>query len=76
MVRYIEFKADKYSVDLGYGMSLRDGLIAIHVNNQANLNPDWLYALFKFDHPALIERLGAIDKIIMDIAKKENPEGV
>ena len=33
MVRAIEFKADKFSVDLGYGMSLRDGLIAIHVNN-------------------------------------------
>jgi hypothetical protein len=40
------------------------------VNNQANLNPDWLYALFKFDHPALIERLNAIDEIIMNIAKK------
>ena len=61
MVRRMEFNADKYSIEKGYGLALRDGLIAIHVNNQANLNPDWLYALLKFDHPALIERLTAID---------------
>lgn len=61
MVRKMEFAADKYSVEQGYAMDLKDGLIAIHVKNQANLNPDWLYALLKFDHPALVERLAAID---------------
>ena len=69
-VRSIEFAADKYSVDLGYAKSLKSGLVAIHVNNQANLNPDWLYALFKFDHPALVERLNAIDKHIIAIAQE------
>lgn len=71
-VRRIEFAADKYSTDLGYGLSLRDGLVAIHVNNQGNLNPDWLYAWFKFDHPAMVERLNAIDKCIMEIVKKND----
>ena len=66
--RSIEFAADRYSVDLGYGDSLKSGLVAIHVNNQANLNPDWLYALFNFDHPAMVERLNAIDKRIIEIA--------
>lgn len=64
MIRRMEFNADKYSVEKGYGFALRDSLIAIHINNQANLNPDWLYALLKFDHPALIERLQAMDKHI------------
>ena len=69
MVRRMEFNADKYSVEKGYGLALRDALIAIHVNNQANLNPDWLYALLKFDHPALIERLNAMDKHIIKMVK-------
>jgi Zn-dependent protease with chaperone function len=33
MVRMMEFNADKYSVEKGYGQALKDGLIAIHVNN-------------------------------------------
>lgn len=69
-VRSVEFAADRYAVNLGYGKSLKNGLVAIHVNNQANLNPDWLYALFKFDHPAMVERLNAIDNTIIEIAKE------
>ena len=71
MVRRMEFNADKYSVEKGYGLALRDALIAIHVNNQANLNPDWLYALLKFDHPALIERLQAMDNHIIKLVKHQ-----
>jgi len=40
-------------------------LIALHVNNAANLNPDTLYAMLKFNHPALVERLHAIDLYIL-----------
>lgn len=61
MVRKIEFAADRFSIENGYGAYLYNGLIAIHVNNSANLNPDWLYALLKFSHPALVERLAAIE---------------
>lgn len=61
MVRKNEFAADKFSVDQGYGIALRMGLIGIHINNAANVNPDWLNAALKFTHPALIERLAAID---------------
>jgi hypothetical protein len=37
------------------------GLIGVHINNAANVNPDGLYAALKFTHPALVERLAAID---------------
>jgi len=62
MVRRNEFGADTYSVHQGYGPPLRMGLIGVHVNNAANLNPDPVYAMLKFTHPALVERLAAIDR--------------
>jgi len=62
MVRRNEFGADAYSVRQGYGPPLRMGLIGVHVNNAANLNPDPVYAMLKFTHPALVERLAAIDR--------------
>jgi hypothetical protein len=72
-IRQIEFAADRYSVEKGYGLALRNSLIALHVNNAANLNPDKLYAMLKFNHPALVERLHAIDlyilKVTMEIKK-------
>ena len=61
MTRHNEFAADKYSVEQGYGLALRMGLIGIHINNAANVNPDPLFAALKFTHPALVERLAAID---------------
>ena len=66
-IRQIEFAADRYSVERGYGLSLRISLIALHVNNASNLNPDKLYAMIKFNHPALVERLQAIDEHILKI---------
>ena len=63
-IRRAEFAADKYSVDRGYGVSLRNQLIALHVENSANLNPDHLYALYHYSHPALIERLRYIEEVM------------
>jgi hypothetical protein len=54
-------------VEKGYGLALRNSLIALHVNNAANLNPDKLYAMLKFNHPALVERLNAIDLYILKV---------
>ena len=42
------------------------GLIGIHINNAANVNPDPLYAALKFTHPALVERLAAIDSYMAE----------
>jgi STE24 endopeptidase len=61
LIRRAEFAADRYSVHKGYAISLKNALIAIHIDNAANLNPDKLYAQLKFTHPALVERLAAIN---------------
>ena len=53
---------------------MKDALIAIHVNNSANLNPDWLYSALKYDHPPLLERNAAIDKEICRIVGNDNVE--
>ena len=68
----MEFKADKFSVNMGYGKYLRSALIRIHVQNSSNLNPDWMYAKIKFDHPGLVERLNDIDKFVMEYVKKNS----
>lgn len=67
MVRCAEFAADKYSVELGYGLALKDALISIHIKNSANLNPDPLFSALKYSHPPLLERNAAIDKEIRKI---------
>ena len=72
--RSAEFAADRFSVDNGYGSHLYTGLIGIHVNNSGNLNPDWLYAWMNFSHPALVERLAAIQKQMEVYATKQNGE--
>ena len=74
MVRTMEFAADKYSVELGYGIHMKNALIAIHINNSANLNPDWLFSALKYDHPPLIERNAAIDQEICKMMGNENVE--
>ena len=62
MTRYVEFQADEFSIEMGYGPYLHKGLISLFINNSGNLNPDSVYAMLKYDHPALIERLEAIEK--------------
>ena len=60
MTRKLEFQADKFAKDLGYEKLLMKGLIRLHIENKANLNPDPLYATYHFSHPELIERLRAL----------------
>ena len=67
ITRRKEYRADRFSVDLGYANSLKDAVIKIHLNNKGNLNPDWLYSIFKFSHPAFTERLDAIDKQVIKL---------
>ena len=69
MVRQIEYNADRYSVDLGYGLALQDALIKVHVNNSANLVPDWIFSIFRFNHPPLVERLNAIDAAMCQLTE-------
>lgn len=73
-VRQVEYNADGYSVELGYGLALQDALIKVHVNNSANLVPDWIFSIFRFSHPPLVERLNAIDYGICNFTELSNVE--
>ena len=70
IVRIIEYQADKYSYELGYGDYLKKALIKLSESNKSDLDPDPLYSIINYSHPILIERIRAINKYQND--KKEN----
>ncbi|KEG14953.1 CAAX prenyl protease 1 [Trypanosoma grayi] len=59
--RRLEFQADRFAVESGFGPSLRKALIITQMENKADLTPDSLYAALKYTHPPLNERIAAID---------------
>jgi len=59
--RSLEYQADKFSKNQGFGEDLCRGLIKIYVENAGNLNPDSFYGLIHFSHPQLVERLRALE---------------
>jgi STE24 endopeptidase len=61
ITRRNEFQADRFSVTLGMGEDLAKGLIQIFKDNNADLDPDHLFALFNHTHPGLSERLDALN---------------
>lgn len=62
--RVHEFEADKFSVDLGMGKDLKDGLISLHSENLSNPDTDPLYCIAHYSHPPLFDRLDAIDQAL------------
>ena len=61
IIRKIEYQADKYSYELGYGDYLIKALTKLSESNKSNLDPDPLYSLINDSHPILIERIRAIN---------------
>lgn len=59
-------------MNLGYANGLKDAVIKIHLNNKGNLNPDKIYSIMKFSHPAFTERLDAIDDEVMVLTGEQN----
>ena len=55
--RHFEFQADEFANRKGHGDNLCKGLIKLVKENKSNLNPDPMYAAFKFSHPTLLERI-------------------
>lgn len=53
--RHHEFQADRYAKNLGYAKVLASGLIKLQVKNLGNMNPDWLYSMWHYSHPPLVE---------------------
>lgn len=60
--RYHEKQADRFAVEMGYGKELSSGLVKIHEQNNANMDPDPLYSAATYSHPTLIERIELIEK--------------
>lgn len=61
LTRCNEFQADSFAVKKGRAAELASGLLQMNQENKGDLNPDWLYAWYHFSHPALVERLRAIE---------------
>ena len=59
--RRLEFQADAFANNLGFGDYLRTALITLQKDNLSFPVCDWLYSMFNYSHPPLLERLAAID---------------
>ena len=71
IMRKIEYQADKYSYELGYGDLLIKSLAKLSENNKSNLDPDCLFSMINYTHPTLIERVRAINEYKENEKRKE-----
>lgn len=60
--RRAEYRADAAAVDEGYGEALVSALKLIAKKNLSNLSPDPLLVKLTYSHPALAQRIEAIEK--------------
>ncbi|CAH8438311.1 unnamed protein product [Dicrocoelium dendriticum] len=62
--RCLEFQADRFAVNLGYGTHLKSALTTLQKDNLSFPVSDWLYSMCTYSHPPLLERLSAIDSLM------------
>jgi STE24 endopeptidase len=60
--RRFEFQADAFAKSLGKSKFLRQALIKLNKDNLGFPVHDWLYSIWHYSHPPLLERLKALDK--------------
>jgi STE24 endopeptidase len=58
-----EYEADQFAVSLSKPGSLQEALKRLSVKNLSNLTPHPWYVFIHYSHPALLQRLAAINKI-------------
>jgi len=58
-----EYEADRFAVGLSQPGSLQEALKKLSVKNLSNLTPHPWYVYIHYSHPALLQRLAAIDKL-------------
>jgi len=58
-----EFEADQFAVSLSKPGVLKEALKRLSVKNLSNLTPHPWYVFIHYSHPALLQRLAAINKI-------------
>jgi len=62
LCRHFEFEADAFALRLGRAPELRSALIKLNSDNLGFPLCDWLYSMWHYSHPPLLERLSALDK--------------
>ncbi|PKA60435.1 CAAX prenyl protease 1 like [Apostasia shenzhenica] len=62
VTRAFEFQADAFAKKLGYGNSLRAGLVKLQEENLSAMNTDPWYSAYHYSHPPLVERLTALQE--------------
>jgi len=62
LCRHFEFQADAFALKLGRAPSLRSALIKLNADNLSFPLSDWLYSMWHYSHPPILERLAALDK--------------
>lgn len=67
--RRLEFSADAYSARLGF--DLGPALVAISKTNLGEISPDWLVSMCHDNHPTLVERLSALERLKASAAKAD-----
>jgi STE24 endopeptidase len=60
--RRFEFQADAFAKSLGKSKFLCQALIKLNKDNLGFPVHDWLYSIWHYSHPPLLERLKALDK--------------
>jgi len=60
--RHFEFEADAFARHLGRAAVLRHALIKLNSDNLGFPLSDWLFSMWHYSHPPLLERLAALDK--------------
>ncbi|KAK4058232.1 zinc metalloprotease [Microbotryomycetes sp. JL221] len=70
--RKLEYDADKFAAKLGskVAQNLKVALASLHEKNLALTLTDGVYSAFHNNHPTLIERLDALDKLIDEQEKQ------
>ena len=59
-----EYEADRFAVDaMGDAEALKSALIKLSQNNLANMNPHPWYSFYHYSHPALAERVAAMERV-------------
>jgi len=60
VIRLMEFQADRFSTDMGFGDDLQKALLLMREHNSMTVVHDRLYAACKYTHPPLLQRIAAI----------------
>jgi len=60
-----EFTADRFAGENYFPKALQEALIKLSVNHLSNLCPHPAYVFFYYSHPPLLQRLKALDKILI-----------